>query len=246
MEKIIAFARKFFGIWFSIAGTGMFILYALKQFTLSPGQLHTAFFIAGAVAGILALLWQYRISNQQLNRQLQELTELITGFSLAYFFCFYATGKLFELQFVVFPDTLARPAGELGGFEKAWLFFAHAPSYNYFIAAGQLFAALLLLFRRTRTAGAFIYFFIMVNITVIDFAYGITAMQEMAVLLLCMSAFLLLCSGKQVWAFLFSQRQSALATPGKTMRWPTAIAMLLFVAGIINDILFFSHASIIR
>lgn len=244
MKKISTFSRKFFGIWFSIAATGLFVVYFCKAFTIEPRILYTAFFIAGAVALLLATVWQWNEKQFPQTEKLYATARLVIAAMLAGFFFFYAMGKLFELQFVVMKDTLAKPTGELSGFEKAWLFFGHSGVYNYFIASGQVLAALLLLLRKTRTSGAILYFFIMANITVIDFSYGITAMQDMAVLLLAMSVYLIACDGKRVKAFFLSEGiVPDRSNMDKLPVWQWTIVVLVVLAGIINDYIFFHHVS---
>jgi hypothetical protein len=240
MNQLMGLSRKFFGLWFAIAGTALVVVYSVKVFTIPPAFLYRAFMLAGALSLVIALLWQWKEKQVGESYSYIAALTLVISTSLAYFFCFYAMGKIFELQFQVYPDMMAKKAGSLSGFEKAWLFFAHSGGYNFFIAGGQLLAVLLLVFARTRTAGALLYFFIMSNITVIDFAYGVEAMRDMAVLLLCMSVYLILVDGQRVKAFLFSaQSNTPIVSRVKISPWYSGLAVMLLAAGVINDIVFF-------
>ncbi|MED4531858.1 hypothetical protein [Metabacillus fastidiosus] len=74
--------------------------------------------------------------------------------------------------------------------QLAWYFFGYSDTYNLFIAFGEIAAALLLLIARTATLGNIIYLPITVNITIIDYCFGIPALPISAVLT-CMSISLL-------------------------------------------------------
>ena len=74
--------------------------------------------------------------------------------------------------------------GKLSGFQLTWSFFSYSPFYNASIAAIEILGALFLLFRRTTLLGAVFLLPALINITLIDFNYGISAKDIISVLLL--------------------------------------------------------------
>ncbi|GAB7386260.1 hypothetical protein BSNK01_00950 [Bacillaceae bacterium] len=104
-------------------------------------------------------------------------------------FLIYGAAKFWPGQFrhgeaVVFDSTKNTP------FELAWAFFGHSRLYEIFIGAGEVAGALLLLFPRTRTLGAFVCFPIVLNIMIINYCFDI-GVQDLSTLLVAMCAYLL-------------------------------------------------------
>lgn len=245
MKSAMAYLHKFFGIWFSFSGLTLFIIYCFRAFTLNAGFLKFLFFSYAALAICLTYAWQRYDKNINTEKWLRGL-QLIIRFSMAYLFIFYAMGKLYDLQFKLPEDMLNQPAKDLDGFSKAWIFFAHSYHYSLFIAAGQILASVLLLSGKAQTTGALLFFGITANIAIIDFAYGIVTMQAIALLLLCMSIYLLACDGKRIIAFLLSKNymltnESAIINVKRHIPWSVAVVVLL--SGIINDLLFYYKIS---
>ena len=121
----------------------------------------------------------------------------ITAFRwyLALTFFIYGTAKIYPGQFstgdFIFDST------KDSAMQLAWHFFGYSHTYNLFIAFGELTAALLLLIPRTATLGNIIYLPITVNITILNYCFGIPALGISSVLTL-MSISLLLFEYKKL------------------------------------------------
>jgi len=92
---------------------------------------------------------------------------------LAMMFLLYGAVKIFPGQFPTGP--FVYDSTQDSAMMLAWRFFGYSQFYNYFIAAGEIVAALLLLLPRTATLGIVILLPITVNITVIDYCFDISA-----------------------------------------------------------------------
>lgn len=207
--------------------------YVFKQFNGTVNTFLLQLLIGFVVSAILAAVI----------KPTEMLLRIGNGFIryfLAYVFIFYALGKIFNLQFIIDATILAKKAGELDGLSKAWLFFGHSFTYGLFIAIAEIAAALLLLFKRTATTGALLYFFIMANITVMDFLYGVESMQTAALIFTLMSSYLILVDGKRVWQFVTHQPFVLLNEKVQLSKWWHTGAAILFIAAVSNDVLFFA------
>jgi hypothetical protein len=99
-------------------------------------------------------------------------------FYVAVMISVYALGKLLGGQFHTDPLTVEmaqKTVGELSGFDLAWRFFGYSEAYIWLIDLSQLLGAGLLLFARTRLVGIIILMPIMLNIILVDLAFGIPA-----------------------------------------------------------------------
>lgn len=86
----------------------------------------------------------------------------------------YGIIKLFMLQ-MVFPSLsqLATPLGDLLPMRFSWLFIGYSDSYQFFSGAMETVAGLLLLYRRTITAGLFAATGAFMNVVMINLAYDV-------------------------------------------------------------------------
>ncbi|ERI09260.1 hypothetical protein [Aneurinibacillus aneurinilyticus] len=107
---------------------------------------------------------------------------------LALAFFIYGGAKIYPGQFPTGDFTY--DSTKDSAMQLAWHFFGYSDTYNLFIAFGELTAALLLLIPRTATLGNIIYLPITVNITIIDYCFGIPALS-ISILLTCISISLL-------------------------------------------------------
>jgi uncharacterized membrane protein YphA (DoxX/SURF4 family) len=83
----------------------------------------------------------------------------------------------------------------------AWHFFGYSRFYELFIGIAELACALLLLFPRTRTIAAICLFPITLNITIVNFAFDISA-QNYSLLLTVMCGLLLWVDRKKLYGLL--------------------------------------------
>ena len=108
--------------------------------------------------------------------------------SLALTFLIYGIAKIYPGQFST--GDFIYDSTKDSAMQLAWHFFGYSNTYNLFIAFGEITAALLLVIPKTATLGNIIYLPITVNITILDFCFGIPA-RFISTLLTCMSVALL-------------------------------------------------------
>lgn len=122
---------------------------------------------------------------------------IITTFRwcLALAFLAYGIAKIYPGQFAT--GDFVYDSTKDSAMKLVWHFFGYSNTYNLFIAFGEISAALLLLIPKTSTLGNIIYLPITVNITILDFCFGIPA-RFVSTLLTCMSVALLLFEYKKL------------------------------------------------
>jgi hypothetical protein len=96
----------------------------------------------------------------------------------------YGVAKLLGNQFNTSGATLDMPLRDLSGFQLAWRFFGYSRTYEVFVAAAEIAAAVLVLVPRTALLGGLIGFAVMANVAVVDYSFGILSPLPLAVTLL--------------------------------------------------------------
>jgi hypothetical protein len=86
----------------------------------------------------------------------------------------YGIIKLFGLQ-MSFPDysQLATPLGDFLPMRLSWLFIGYSTPYQFFSGLMEVFAALLLLYRRTATFGVLVATGVFMNVAILNLSYDI-------------------------------------------------------------------------
>ena len=124
---------------------------------------------------------------------------------LATFIISYAFAKILGTQFTSQPSVYDRPIGSLSGFQLTWYYYGYSYWYGLVIAVTQIISALLLFFRKTTRLGVILYLTFMVNITMVDFAYGIDEAKGMALILTLMALFILLSDYKLFYKYFITE-----------------------------------------
>ncbi|REL37796.1 hypothetical protein DYD21_08425 [Rhodohalobacter sp. SW132] len=90
----------------------------------------------------------------------------------------YGISKVIDSQFL-YPNLwrFMQPLGEASPMGHAWSFTGFSGSYTFFIGMMEIIAALLLLFRKTTTLGAFIAVIVLTNVVALNFSYDIPVKQ---------------------------------------------------------------------
>src|SRR5215204_3282874 len=124
----------------------------------------------------------------------------------------YGIIKLFVLQ-MPFPalSQLATPLGDLLPMRLSWLFIGYSTPYEVFSGAMETVAGLLLLYRRTITAGLFAATGAFLNVVMINLAYDVPV-KLFASHLLFACLFLLAFDAKRLINFLILNRPTAATT----------------------------------
>src|SRR6185436_4098436 len=146
----------------------------------------------------------------------------------------YGIIKLLVLQ-MPFPalSQLATPLGDLLPMRFSWLFIGYSVPYQFFSGAMETIAGLLLLFRRTITAGLFAATGAFMNVVMINLAYDVPVKLYAAHLLFA-CLFLLALDSKRLFGFLVLNRPAPPTTaydPKFARRWQRwgSVAVKAFV-----------------
>ena len=146
----------------------------------------------------------------------------------------YGIIKLFVLQ-MSFPTTsqLATPLGDFLPMRFSWLFIGYSTPYEIFSGAMETVAGLLLLNRRTITAGLFAGTGAFANVVMINLAYDVPV-KLYASHLLFSCLFLLALDSKRLVGFLFLNRPAPATTaydPTYTHPWQRwgSVAVKVFI-----------------
>ncbi|KIA88097.1 hypothetical protein [Kaistella jeonii] len=126
---------------------------------------------------------------------------------LATFIISYAFAKILETQFTSQPSVYDRPIGSLSGFQLTWYYYGYSYWYGLVIAVTQIISSILLFFRKTTRLGVILFLTFIVNITLMDFAYGIDEAKWMALLLTMMAFFVLLSDYKAFYRYFITEPQ---------------------------------------
>lgn len=123
----------------------------------------------------------------------------------------YGLVKVVKLQF---PSPafyrLLEPYGDSSPMGLAWTFLGFSKGYNLFMGIAEV-AAVLLLFRRTMTAGAIITLMTTANVMAVNYFYDVPV-KILSTHLVLMTLFLLLRDFKTLFTFFFTGRTISLTT----------------------------------
>ncbi|OON70246.1 hypothetical protein [Hymenobacter sp. CRA2] len=85
----------------------------------------------------------------------------------------YGCSKVFATQFPRLWANLDTPPLDMTPMRVAWQFFGYSRGYQQFLGWGEVLPAALLLFRRTRTLGAFVASVVMLNVFLINIFFDV-------------------------------------------------------------------------
>jgi hypothetical protein len=186
------------------------------------------------VAAVACLIWTALDRRRAHYERPAYWLRLVVRYYIATAALGYGIIKLFVLQ-MPFPalSQLATPLGDLLPMRLSWLFIGYSTPYEVFSGAMETVAGLLLLYRRTVTAGLFAATGAFINVLMINLAYDVPVKLFAAHLLLsCL--FLLALDSKRLVGFLFLNRPAPPTTaydPILVRRWQRwgGIAVKLFI-----------------
>lgn len=131
---------------------------------------------------------------------------LILSYYLAYTLFTYGIIKLFHLQFS--PPSLSRlfnTYGQSSPMRLMWTFMGASATYTIFAGASETLAAILLLFRRTRTVGAMVAFGVMFNVFMMNMSYDIPV-KLFSFQLVVISVYIIAQDWRRLFAFFFKEK----------------------------------------
>lgn len=148
-----------------------------------------------------AACWGLLAKEQRSHDRLLYWFTVFVRYYLALQLLIYGFSKIFKAQFYLpEPNILFTPLGQVPKDLLYWSTIGVSAPYSIFLGATEVIAAVLLLFRRTMLAGAFFAFFILLNITAINFAYDISV-KLLSCFLLGLTLFLLSLHRKRIARF---------------------------------------------
>ena len=165
-----------------------------------------------SVAGAACLIWTVLDRKRPHYDRLSYWLRLIVRYYIAIAALGYGIIKLLMLQ-MTFPtlSQLSTPLGDLLPMRFSWLFIGYSNPYQIFSGAMETTAGLLLLYRRTVTAGLFAGTGAFLNVVMINLAYDVPVKLYASHLLLsCL--FLLALDSRRLIGFLFLNRPAPATT----------------------------------
>lgn len=186
--------------------------------------------LAFAPAGglVLWLAWTALVPRRR-DHQVLDLGHGLIAWVVATILIIYSVAKVFGGQFgPPMQSELDTPLRDLSGFQLTWRFFGYSYAYTLFVAGGQLGAAILMCFGRTRLLGACLQAPIMANIVVLNITHGIPVRLLSAILLALDLYLIAALGGRRLLAFVLGDRVTP-RPPGPT-RWRIAGLKALFLA----------------
>jgi len=155
-----------------------------------------------SLAVLACVVWSILDRRRQAYDRMLYWLRLIVRYYLATFALSYGIIKLFALQ-MPFPtlSQLATPLGDLLPMRFSWLFIGYSFKYQFFSGLMETTAGLLLLYRRTVTAGLFAAMGAFLNVVMINLSYDVPVKLFSMHLLFC-SCFLLALDARRVLGFM--------------------------------------------
>jgi len=175
-----------------------------------------------SVAAVACVVWTIVDRKRTHYERLAFWLRMIVRYYIAIAALSYGIIKLLLLQ-MPFPvlSQLATPLGDLLPMRFSWLFIGYSAPYQFFSGTMETAAGLLLLYRRTVTAGLFAATGAFLNVVMINLSYDVPV-KLFAMHLLFSCLFLLALDSKRLLNFLVLNRSTPATTayePNFTKRW---------------------------
>lgn len=144
-----------------------------------------------SLAAISCIVWSVADRKRSGYRQLNYILCLLVRYNLAMVAFSYGFDKVFYLQ-MPFPllSQLATPLGDFLPMRFSWLFIGYSAPYEVFSGVMEVIVGLLLLWRRTATAGVLLSTAVFTNVLMLNLCYDIPV-KLYSMNLVLMSLFLL-------------------------------------------------------
>jgi hypothetical protein len=153
-----------------------------------------------AVAGTLG--WSAMDRNRSNYSKLYYVLTVVVRFYVGLMLINYGFIKVFKLQFSSpSPYRLMQPYGDSSPMGLAWTFLGFSKGYNFFMGVVEMMG-ILLLFRRTMTAGVIVCLFTSMNVMALNYFYDVPV-KIIATALVVMCCFLLANDFEKIFRFFF-------------------------------------------
>jgi len=154
-------------------------------------------------------------------------------YACAWLLYFYGLSKLTGHQLTVPAWVAQKPIGSLDGYTLTWYYFGYSHAYKYILGLIQVFAASLLLFRKTALLAAVLMVPIMANIILINIFYVIGPGAENTALFILASLLLLLWHQKEAFYEVLWVSQPTEPKSANRRHWLVRSVILLYALGVL-------------
>ncbi len=155
---------------------------------------------------IISLIWMIADTQKKNYKKLFYWFSVIITYYLALQLFEYGFSKIFKWQFYLpEPNTLFTTVGNTYRDLMYWNTMGLSRPYTIFAGITEIIAACLLLFKRTRLAGALLAFFVLTNVVVINFSYDISV-KILSCFLLLLSMIIIAPYAANLFSFLFNRK----------------------------------------
>ena len=156
---------------------------------------------------------------------------------VAFVLLVFAVTKFMGTQFQIQQYVQYLPLREVAPFWQAWAFFGKSYPYGFFLGLAELFAALFMLFDRTRLAGLLLAFGILLNVVIVDIEFEVYSALGHASLELVLVILLLTGYLKDLKTFFWDMGGRFNRAVTSVNKWsliiPTAFATVILIASFI-------------
>lgn len=168
--------------------------YDITVFTNGSGDTtydYVVIFFIFMLSLVGALIWSVLDRRRASYNQLYYWLTVIIRYYAAFTMLTYGFIKVFKLQFPSPSlNQLLQSYGDSSPMGLAWTFMGYSKGYNYFTGLAEVLGGLLLLFRRTATAGAIVTMLVMGNVMAMNYSFDIPV-KLLSTMVVIMCLFLL-------------------------------------------------------
>ncbi|AXY76528.1 hypothetical protein D3H65_22125 [Paraflavitalea soli] len=151
--------------------------YDITVFTNGSGDTtydYVVIFFIFLLSLVGCLIWSVLDRQRASYNQLYYWLTVMVRYYAAFTMLTYGFVKVFKLQFPSPSlNRLIQPYGDSSPMGLAWTFMGYSKGYNYFTGFAEVLGGLLLLFRRTATAGAIVTVLVMGNVMAMNYSFDI-------------------------------------------------------------------------
>jgi len=200
----------------------------LEGFHSDTKSLYILVVLLAIIAAITTLLPVFR------QQKFIAIVRIAAAFYLSLMLWKYGLDKVFKHQFYLpEPNLLYTPMGKMDKDILFWSSMGTSRLYNLFTGGVEIIAAVLLLFRRTRFAGALLSVVLMTQVLAINFSFDISV-KVYSLLLLIISCWLLAPRFRALYLFLSGQQVPAAPSQYRPVSHPFWYLFLkTFITGIL-------------
>lgn len=191
--------------WFADSVLKLKYAYTSNLISDSTGMyLHAFLFIF--ISALICLIWSLLDRKRKNYEKLLYWFRVVICYYLAMQLFTYGFSKLFKWQFYLpEPNTLFTTVGNTPRDLLYWSTMGISRPYTMFMGCAELITALLLLFRRTRLAGALLAIAILINVVMVNFCFDISV-KLYSCFLLMLSIIIIIPDAKRLFSFLLANK----------------------------------------